>query len=454
LLLQHYFNATTNLLGGCKEDQKVMTQAKDTLAQQNHIATLLTLQEIAQNLAAELNLETLLERVVEAAVKVVQASAGSLLVWDPWNNDLVFAVAKGGGGDALIGHRMPAYKGIAGWALTNQQPAIVTKVRQDPRFFGAIDESLGYHTSSLLAVPLLVKGEGIGVLEVLNKASEEPFDQEDTDLLMALAGQAAVAIKNARLYRQVREERDRIVDLEEQVRKDLAREIHDGPAQMLSAIIMHLSFIEELLVRDPEQAGKEIVLLRGTASAALQEIRSMIFELRPVVLQTRGLTAALRSFVNRLREVDDMTIHAELEEWTSRLPTKIEDICFAIIQEALTNVKKHAEARNVWLQVTRQNDLLTVNIRDDGRGFEISRLEVLEAQEGHLGLLNMRERAEMVDGELVIRAQPGWGTRVVLTIPLSDNQTVGRSRVTDYLGLPQNNSRPPKQKQAKFYQRS
>jgi signal transduction histidine kinase len=397
-----------------------MIQTGDDVAQRDHIAALLTLQEIAQNLAAELDLEALLERIVEAAVAVVNTSAGSLLTWDFLSNDLVFAVAKGGGGRALLGRRMPAYKGIAGWVLTNRRPAIVHNVHQDHRFFGAIDESLGFQTSSLLAVPLVAKGEAVGVLEVLNRLSDQPFDQQDAELLMALAGQAAIAIKNAQLYRQVQEERDRIVALEEQVRKDLARDIHDGPAQMLSAIIMHLSFVEELAARRPEQVVEEIGMVRETASKALQQIRSMIFELRPVLLQTQGLIPALQTYVKRLDEVEGMTIHADLEEWPDRLPARTEEICFAIIQEALTNTKKHAEASNTWLQVSRQGDCLVINVRDDGKGFEAARMEALEAKEGHLGLLNMRERAEMVGGELVIRSQPGWGTRVTLTIPLAD----------------------------------
>lgn len=410
-----------------------MAQTKDTFAQRDHITALLALQEVARDLAAELDLETLLERIVEAAVAVVQASAGSLLIWDALRNDLVFSVAKGGGGEALLGRRMPAYKGVAGWVLSNQSSATVHNVREDPRFFSAIDESLGFHTSSLLAVPLLAKGEAIGVLEVLNKTSEQPFDSQDAELLTALAGQAAVAIKNARLYRQVQEERDRIVALEEEVRKDLAREIHDGPAQMLSAITMHLSVIEELVARDSAQAAKEVALVRGTASKALQQIRSMIFELRPVILQTQGLIAALRTYVKRLREVESMTIHAELQDWPERLPAKIEESSFAIVQEALTNVKKHAEAHNTWLQVIRQDDRLMINIRDDGKGFEASRLEVLEAQEGHLGLLNMRERAEMVGGELAIRSQLGWGTRLTLIIPLSPEPPPERAQGTGLL---------------------
>jgi len=400
------------------------------------MAALLALQEVARDLAAELDLEVLLERIVDAAVAVVQASAGSLLIWDALSNDLVFAVARGGGGQALIGRRIPAYKGIAGWVLANHRSAIVQQVRQDPRFFGAIDESLGFHTSSLLGVPLVAKGEAIGVLEVLNKTSNQPFDNQDADLLMALAGQAAVAIKNARLYRQVQEERDRIVALEEEVRKDLAREIHDGPAQMLSAIIMHLSIIQDLASHDPEQVIREIALLRETASNALQQIRSMIFELRPVILQTQGLMAALHTYVNRLREVEGMTIQAELDHWSQRLSPRIEEICFAIIQEALTNIKKHAEAHHTWLQVTRQDDHLMVNVRDDGKGFEVTRLEVLEAQEGHLGLLNMRERAEMVGGELAIRSQPGWGTHVTLSIPLSSEPAIDRPRGTGLLQDP------------------
>jgi signal transduction histidine kinase len=421
-----------------------MAQIKDTLDQGDQIAVLLALQEIAQNLAAELDLEALLEKVVESAVMMVQASAGSLLIWESSGNELVFAVAKGGGGEALVGMRMPAYKGIAGWVLTNQRSAIASSVRQDPRFFSAIDESLGFHTSSLLAVPLLAQGEAIGVLEVLNKVSQEPFVQQDADLLMALAGQAAVAIKNARLYRQVQDERDRIIALEEQVRKDMARELHDVPAQMLSAIIMHLCVIEDMIPHDAGQAVKEVKLVQGTASKALQQIRSMIFELRPVILQTQGLIPALRTYVKRLSQtvsvkddtfVEGMTFHAELEDWPDRLPARIEEICFAIVQEAMSNVKKHAEAKNVWLQVTRQNDLLTINIRDDGKGFEVSRPEVLEGREGHLGLLNMHERAEMVGGEMVIRSQPGWGTRVMLTVPLSDLEVAESFQTEDYFGL-------------------
>ncbi len=409
-----------------ERDREVMAQTEEAITQRDHIAALLALQEIAQNLAAELDLESLLERIVEAAVAVVNTSAGSLLIWDASSNDLVFAVAKGGGGQALLGRRMPAYKGIAGWVLTSRRPAVVQNVHEDHRFFSAIDESLGFQTSSLLAVPLLAKGEGIGVLEVLNRITEQPFDQQDAELLMALAGQAAVAIKNAQLYRQVQEERDRIVALEEQVRKDLAREIHDGPAQMLSAIIMHLSFIGELAVRRPEQLGAEIAMVQETASKALQQMRSMIFELRPVLLQTQGLIAALGTYVKRLGEVEGMTIHADLEEWPDRLPVRIEEVCFAIIQEAMTNTKKHAEAANTWLQVSRQGDRLVVGIRDDGKGFEAGRLEALESREGHLGLLNMRERAAMVGGELIIRSQPGWGTRITLTIPLSDSSVADR----------------------------
>jgi len=410
-----------------------MTQVQEILAQRDHIVAFAALQEIAQSLAAELGLETLLERIVEAAVAVVHASAGSLLIWDALNNDLFFAVVKGGGGEALIGRRMPAYKGIAGWVLTNQRPAIAQQVHDDPRFFNAIDESLGFRTSSLLAVPLVSKGEAIGVLEVLNKKSERPFDDQDADLLMALAGQAAVAIKNARLYRQVQEERDRIVALEEEVRKNLAREIHDGPAQMLSAIIMHLSVIEDIAQTKPEQVRHEIEMVRGIASNALQQIRSMIFELRPVILQTQGLTAALRTYVKRLREVEGMTIHTELGDWPERLPAKVEEIVFAVVQEALTNIKKHAEAHNAWLQIGRTPDTLTVRIRDDGCGFEISRLELLEAQEGHLGLLNMRERAEMLGSELSIRSQIGWGTRVTLTVPLSESARRAGAKGTGFL---------------------
>ncbi len=385
---------------------------------QERIAALTVLQDVARNLTSELDLNKLLREILHSAVRVLKASAGSLLLWDEVTNELVFAVTDGGAGEALEGRRMPADRGIAGWVFTNRRPDIVHDVRSNERFYSAIDESLGYHTSSLVAVPMITKGQGIGVLEVLNKKSGERFDENDCDILYALAGQAAIAIMNARLYQEIREEKDRIIALEEDVRKELARDFHDGPAQTLSAMIMAIELVETLPEPISESVAAGLAELRAMATKTLHQVRNMIFELRPVILKTQGLEPALHSYVERLREVEEMNIHLKVEGLEERLPAKLEEICFSIIQEAINNVKRHANEENVWLTAVRRGDEFEVVVKDDGEGFDLTEVERSYDRQGKLGLLNMRERAEMIGGRLSIESAPGKGTTVTLNVPL------------------------------------
>jgi len=386
---------------------------------QERIAALTVLQDVARNLTSELDLNKLLREILHSAVTVLKASAGSLLLWDDATNELVFAVTDGGAGEALEGQRMPADKGIAGWVFTHRQPDVVYEVRSNERFYRAIDESLGYRTSSLVAVPMVTKGQCIGVLEVLNKKSGEGFDENDRDILYALAGQAAIAIVNARLYQEVQEEKDRIIALEEDVRKELARDFHDGPAQTLAAMIMGIELLEALPVRTPKSVAEGLTELKTMATKTLHQVRNMIFELRPVILKTQGLEPALLSYVERLREAEDMNIHLKVEGLAERLSPKLEEICFSIIQEAISNVKRHANEKNVWLTAVRRGDEFQVVVKDDGEGFDPVKVEQSYDRRGKLGLLNMRERAEMIGGRLSIESAPGKGTTITLDVPLS-----------------------------------
>jgi len=378
----------------------------------------MALLDVARTVSSELNLKKLLRKIVHAAVEVLDATTGSLLIWDPATDELVFAVAEEAMGKSLEQQRMPADKGIAGWVFTHCEPIIVGDVQQDPRFFGEIEED--FHTTSLIAVPLMTPAEKIGVVEVLNKRSGERFNQQDMDLLSALAGQAAIAIVNARLYQELEDEKNRILAVESEAHKRLARDLHDGPAQTLAAIIMNIEFIRTLLKRDPAQVPQELDKLQETATKALAQVRNTLFELRPVILETRGLQAALESYVERLRSTEGMTIHLDVRSLDERLPAKLEHVCFAIVQEAVGNIKKHAKAKQVWIGVERRAKDLVLGIRDDGRGFDVEAVEKQCDQRGSLGLLNMKERAELVGGRLTIESSPGHGTLVSLIAPLGD----------------------------------
>jgi signal transduction histidine kinase len=386
---------------------------------EQRIAALETLQEVVITLSSELGLKRLLELILLSAIDVMQATAGSLLLFDPATDELVFEVVLGGGGKALWQSRIPTDAGIAGWVFTHREPAIANNVATDSRFLAGLDESVGFHTTSLIAAPLIHKGNPIGVIEVLNKKSGEHFDADDQELLLAFAAQSAVTIENARLYQQIVAERDRILAVEEQVRRELARDLHDGPSQLVAAIIMGVRLVEEVITRQPERTLAELAELERLGMQAQHQVRNMLFDLRPVVLETQGLGAALAMYVARQHEADALQLHLDTNAFTARFPPKVEAAVFSIVQEAVGNAKKHAQAKNIWIAAQQTEERLTLSVKDDGHGFDVIEVEKAYAQRGNLGLLNMRERAELVQAQLAIDSALGQGTTVTLVLPLS-----------------------------------
>lgn len=383
-------------------------------------------QHIAQDLISELDLDRLLQRILHSAINAVGGRAGALLLLDPNEQELVFAVVEGGGGKALQGKRMAADQGLAGWVVTHNRPVMVRDVRQDERFYGQIPNSLGYEVTSLICVPLVARGKTIGVIQVLNKMDHDLFDDDDLSLLTSFAAQSATAIENARLYQDLKRERDRLIAVEGKVRCRLARDLHDGPAQLLAAIIANIEFVRGLWEREPDRAVQELEEMLPIAQKALRQVRTLLFDLRPVILETQGLVPALQSYVQQQQEAGGGPIyHLQVSGFPGRLPLAAEQALFSIVQEAVGNVRKHAQAQNVWIAVAEQNGTLLVGVRDDGRGFDLDRLNAEYDRRGSLGLLNMRERAQALGGRLAIRTRPGVGTAIVAAVPLRPLRQAG-----------------------------
>lgn len=386
---------------------------------QDRISALTALQKISRILASELQLEPLLKEIVSSAVQLMEASAGCLILVDPETDELVFSAIEGGGGMALLERRMKKDQGVAGWVVTHGEPLVVNDVSRDERFPGEIEESLGFRSASLVCVPVTYQGRIIGALEVLNKLSGESFHEDDVDLLTTLASQSATAIENARLYQSLWEQRDRIMVLEEEVRKELAHDLHDGPVQLLSAIVTQFQFIRQVMERAPEQLETQLEDAEKLASKALRQLRSMLFGLRPVALETEGLIPAVRAYVELIRREGEIAVHLNVTERREQLPKRIEKNVFSIIQEAVTNIRKHARADNIWITIASQEGRLLVTVKDDGRGFDLAQVERSYGRRGSLGLLRIRERAEVIGGELAIDSTIGEGTIISLGIPLA-----------------------------------
>jgi signal transduction histidine kinase len=318
--------------------------------------------------------------------------------------------------------------GLAGWVLAHNEPVMIADVREDERFFESISSGVGYEVRSLICIPLVAKGEVIGVIQVLNKATGDFFDKDDLSLLSSFAAQSATAIENAHLYQDLRRERDRIIAIEEEVRKQLARSLHDGPAQLLASIIGSIEFVRKLLVYKPDKAPGELDNLVPLAQKAMHQLRTLLFELRPIILETQGLEPALESYVRRQQEADSparlgpegrsLAYHLQISDFSGRLVPAAERAIFSIVQEAVGNVRKHARAQNVWITLANHDGELLVEVRDDGQGFDVEQMKRDYDERDSLGMLGIEERSHALGGQLSIRSQPGRGTTISLVVPL------------------------------------
>lgn len=376
--------------------------------------------KVGQALMTTFDINRLLSDAMQLATEVIDAGAASLMLIDEKRDELVFEVSLGSRGHVLRQQRIPLDEGIAGWVARHGQPAIANDARTDPRFSHRVDVRTGFLTQSIAAVPLKVKGRVIGVLEVLNKYAESGFDDEDVQLMSAIAAQAAIAIENARLYQQLRQERDHIIKAQEEVRRELNRKLHDGPVQLLSAISMSLDHLERLIEFKPEAVKGEIAAIHSLVHQTTREARNILFELRPLILETQGLVPALEQYANQLRENESFTLHFKAVEPVN-YHLNIAGTVFSIVQEALNNVRRHANAHNVWLTLETRNEHFVVTVRDDGKGFDIGKSDDGYEKRGSFGILNMRERAALIDAELQIESRttpPNRGTSIQLILPL------------------------------------
>ncbi|MCX7682594.1 MAG: PAS domain S-box protein [Anaerolineae bacterium] len=405
------------MLGSINRDITQWIEAQREIQQRSRESAVLN--EIAQAINSTLDLRETLTLITTNTNRLLNTEATSILLYDEERDDLYFAAGSGAGAHFLIGQRLPVGQGIAGWVVEHNAPALVPDVSQDPRWFSEFDKRSGFTTRSLLCVPLRSKGRIIGALETMNK--EGGFDQDDVCLLSALAASAATAIENARLFEQVRNGHDqlralsrRLVEIQETERGYIARELHDETGQALSSLLLGLSMLEQE-AGNPRAVRARIASLKATVNGMLEDLHRLATDLRPVALDFLGLIPALEQYVETFSEQHGIPVEFETVELDpeDRLPPEVETALYRIVQEALTNVIRHARATRVDVLLERRNDRVIVIVEDDGVGFDVEAAKL----SGRLGLLGMQERAEMLGGWLTIESTAGVGTAVFVEIP-------------------------------------
>ncbi|GAB4573947.1 MAG: hypothetical protein Kow0077_18090 [Anaerolineae bacterium] len=313
-------------------------------------------------------------------------------------------------------HVFPGQAGILGEAIRNHSPASCESGKDDPE----LREMLAFATArSALCVPLCNEEHVYGVL-LFGAGRANAFTEEQVALLMAIANQATIALQNARLYQNLLHEKERILEVEEDARRQLSRTLHDGPTQSVAAIAMHANYVRRLLERDPESVPPELQRIEELARQTAREIRHMLFTLRPLVLENKGLVAALHELASKMQETYGQRVlvqaHDELDEL---LDIEARTLLFHIAEEAVTNARKHAAAEHIWVRLQRSNHLLVLEVQDDGVGFDRGAVDANYDQRGSLGMITLRERAELLGGTLAIESAEGLGTRVSVTLDIA-----------------------------------
>ena len=360
-------------------------------------------------ITSELSLDAVLQTLVRIAAELTGARYSALGVIDRAGSGLERFVTHGLDDRArsAIGG-LPRGLGILGVLIEDARPLRLDDLTRDPRSVGFPPNHPPMH--SFLGVPVMTRGVAFGNLYLAEKQPQGSFTEEDEETVMLLAAQAAVAIENAGSVQ--RDALRRAVQAQEVERRRLARELHDETGQALTSILLGLAAVERS--ESAEAAHAAAAALRELVVETLQNVRRLAVELRPSALDDFGLEPALRRLGQTVREGGELDVQVEARLGAQRLPADVETALYRIVQEALTNVVKHADARHVSIVLTRKQASVLVMIEDDGRGFDPTRPSV-----AGLGLQGMRERVELLDGSFQVEAAPRTGTTLIVELPVT-----------------------------------
>lgn len=375
---------------------------------------------IAEVLNRSFTLREALDGALRRIVELMEVEAGWIFLHDPESG--VFRLAA----DV----NLPAALAVAGKRRMSGDCRCITMLRD-----GALTEPVNLIECARLeqalpdvpeahrhaSVPLIAQDQAVGILNLLLPRGRA-FSQAELDMLASIGHELAVAIQRARLFEQVRDQEhtrrellQRLLVAQEDQQRRIAQDLHDHAGQMMTALIIQLAQLAARTERTDGQMARALQKLHALAQQGLDELRKLVYELRPSILDDLGLGPAIRSYVDSYLRPAGLQVDLHIGEMGSRLPADVETVAFRITQEACTNVLRHAKARRLELRVDRKAYVLLIMARDDGVGFDP---EQGTKHKATLGLHGMRERAQLVGGTVQVLSVPGVGTTILARLPL------------------------------------
>ncbi len=310
-----------------------------------------------------------------------------------------------------------------GWVLINQCPYLTNAYEQDTLAASVLVDR--FAVKNALCVPIMdAREEVLGFVELHNKGGgQEPFTWSDAHFLEALASSTAISLYNAYLLDELALQKGRLqaltarnLTLLEDERQRIARELHDEAGQVLIGVKLELQILAKRVAKMAPDLQQEFDRLRREVNSATTKIKEIARALRPPILDEMGLEVAIKRQISDFQKRSDIQIIYDSVNLVTRLPQAVETACYRLVQEALTNILRHAQADQAWVTLTCDDDKLYLCIQDNGCGFDTTQ----QKQVG-LGLLGMQERVIMLDGSFSIETAPQAGTSVNIVIPTTQS---------------------------------
>jgi len=383
-----------------------------------------TLLELQRDVALEANVDRVLERIAATAKTMLEADRATLYVVDHQRNQVWSRVLTEGdvpaGVDAVREIRLPLDgRSLAAEVARTGHVLRIDEPYDDPRFDPSVDARTGYRTRSILVVPIDSRDHArLGVLQAVNRR-DGPFQAEQERYAVALARSAGIALEYVQLSGELAAERLRVVKVAAEERHRLARDLHDGVAQTLANAALGIELAQRRAREDVPAALADLEQLRGRLIESQKGLRDILFALRPLALEDGGLAPAVLALAERINGTNGAKVVARRVDAARRLAPEIEAGTFTVIREAANNAIKTGRAPNVSIDVYEDDGAMVAMVEDDGQGFDVASTLASYASRGSLGLLQMRESARLIGGQLSLDSSPGQGTRVRLRIPLA-----------------------------------
>jgi signal transduction histidine kinase len=404
-----FLQSMANVLALAVERNEAENERAQLLARaQAALAKLDAIQRITDTALGHMGLDDLLSELLGRLRGSLHADYAIVLLLDEQRTHFVVRAVDGFPYERLAGVRTPLDSPLSG-RVVREGKAMILECIDDPASLWPA--SFGVLLRSAMSAPLAVEGKIIGTVTVTS-TTERTFTEEELELLRVVADRVAPAIERSRLTETVRAGRERLESLsrrllmaQEEERRRVAIELHDELGQILTAIRINLG-------SSPPNVGGAV----ESVDVAVQTVRDLALDLRPAMLDDLGLAAALRWYADRFARQTGVDTHLALEE-LPRLDAGVATTSFRVVQEALTNVARHASAKNVWLSLRRSNGTIELVVRDDGAGFDVAAASARAARGASLGLVGMEERVSLAGGSLSIVSAPTPGTEIRARFP-------------------------------------